>query len=143
MVVDVEVVVVHALHHVRVVVVDDDRDATDTLVWLLQMAGHEVVGCYTGQEAVEKACASSPDVMLIDLAMPGVDGNQMARQVREQGRNKQALLIAISGYADDAHRQLCMSAGFDHYLVKPVEFPVLCALLGSPKSMAAHDLSSA
>lgn len=116
----------------RVVVVDDDRDTADTLVWLLQMAGHDVVGCYAGEDAIEQACTSSPDVMLVDIAMPGVDGNQVARRVREL--NKNTLLIAVTGYADDGHRQLGMKAGFDHYLAKPVEFPALCGLLESRTS---------
>jgi two-component system CheB/CheR fusion protein len=125
-----------------VVVVDDDHDATDTLVWLLQMAGHEVLGCYAGEEAVEKVCASCPDVMLIDLAMPGVDGNQVARRVRQSAHNKNTILIAITGYGDEAHRQLGMSAGFDHYLVKPVGFPALCCLLDGRRRKTATDQSS-
>ena len=118
----------------RVVVVDDNRDATDSLVWLLQKAGHHVVGCYAGQDAIEKACACQPDVMLVDIAMPGVDGIQVARRIRQSDHNKNTLLIAITGYSDDAQRQLGLSAGFDHWLVKPVEFPVLCGLLDGQRA---------
>ncbi len=118
----------------RVVVVDDDRDTADTLVWFLQMAGHEVVGCYTGQNASVEACASRPDVMLVDMAMPVEDGNQLVRRVRQAEHTRHTLLIAITGHGDAAHRQLGMSNGFDHYLAKPVEFPALCSLLESHKS---------
>ena len=123
-----------AITSLRVVVVDDNRDATDTLVWLLQKAGHHVVGCYAGQDAIEKACACKADAMLVDLAMPGVDGIQVARRIRQSDHNKATLLIAITGYADEAHRQLGLSAGFDHYLVKPVEFHALCGLLDGQRA---------
>jgi two-component system CheB/CheR fusion protein len=109
----------------RVVVVDDDRDTTDTLVWLLQTAGHDVVGCYAGPDAVAHACANRAEVVIIDLAMPGLDGYEVARQLRQSDACKDALLIAVSGYSDDHHRRLATLVGFAHYFVKPVDYVIL------------------
>src|SRR4051794_16220009 len=113
----------------RIVVVDDSRDTTDSLTMLLQMIGHECLGCYAGDKGVEIACAFRPDVMLVDLAMPGFDGYRMARQIREHEGCKDTLLVAVTGYADESHRQLAMEAGFDHYLVKPINLAELHELL--------------
>jgi DNA-binding response OmpR family regulator len=113
----------------RIVVVDDDRDTTDMLVWLLQMAGHEVTGLYGGSDVLAKAFVSPADVMLLDLAMPDVDGYELARQIRQREDGKGLLLIAVTGLAEEADRQRALEAGFDHYLVKPVEFSILAKLL--------------
>jgi CheY-like chemotaxis protein len=121
----------------RVVVVDDDRDTIETLVWLLQMEGHEVVGCHAGQDAIEKACAHQADVVIIDLAMPEVDGYEVARQLRQRDACKDALLIAVTGYANEEHRQRAMQVGFDDYLVKPVDLAVVHKALQARKSRHA------
>ncbi len=113
----------------RIVVVDDNHDATDSLVWLLQLAGHEVVACYTGGYAIEKAGAESPDAILLDIKMPGLDGYEVARRIREQETCKDTLLVAMTGLADEAHRQQAVDAGFDHYLLKPFDLPAIHALL--------------
>jgi CheY-like chemotaxis protein len=115
----------------RIVVVDDDRDTTDVLVWLLQMAGHEVTGLYAASEVLSKGFACRPEVLLLDLAMPVTDGYELARQIRQRADGKDLLLIAITGFAGEADRQLALDAGFDHFLVKPIEFAVLAALLES------------
>ena len=117
----------------RIVVIDDDPDTTDTLVWLLQMDGHEVTGLYGGQDAVEKACAFDPDVILLDLAMPDANGYELARRIREREEGKDLLLIAVTGYAEETDRALAIEAGFDHYLVKPIEFSALSQLLDDRK----------
>jgi CheY-like chemotaxis protein len=113
----------------RIVVVDDSHDNTDSLTMLLQLRSHEVVGCYAGEEGIEVACACHPDVMLLDLAMPRLDGCQVARRIREHEGCKDTLLVAVTGFADEHHRQLAMQAGFDHYLIKPVEPSALYELL--------------
>lgn len=123
----------------RVVVVDDDIDCTDTLAMLLQTAGHEVIRSYAGKDAIEEACACQPDVMFIDLAMPKLDGYHVARQVRQHDLCKDTLLVAVTAFGDDTHRQLAMQAGFDHYFVKPVDFPVLRQVLDSRKSTRQNE----
>jgi CheY-like chemotaxis protein len=121
----------------RVVVVDDDVDWTDVLAMQLQTAGHEVIQSYGAKDAIEEACACQPDVMFIDLAMPRLDGYQVARRVRQHDSCKDTLLVAVTAFADDTHRQLAKEAGFDHYLVKPVDFPVLRQVVDSRKKHKA------
>jgi CheY-like chemotaxis protein len=113
----------------RIVVVDDYVDATDMLALLLQMQGYEVIRSYAGADAIEKACAYQVDVVLLDLAMPEVDGYEVAQQLRQRDACRDTLLIAITGYADDEHRQLAKQAGLDQYFVKPVDFAALCEAL--------------
>lgn len=106
----------------RILVVDDYVDATDTLALLLQMTGYEVLQSYEGADAIEKACAYQVDVIILDLAMPEVDGYEVAREIRQRDTCKDTLLVALTGYADDEHRHLAKQVGFDHYFVKPVDF---------------------
>jgi CheY-like chemotaxis protein len=113
----------------RVLVADDDADTADSLALLLRLWGHDVRAAYEGVEALALAFFYLPDVLLLDVAMPGLDGFRLARLVRSQPRLDGAVLVAVTGYADDAHRQMGLRAGFDHYLVKPVEPAVIVALL--------------
>jgi DNA-binding response OmpR family regulator len=117
----------------RIVLVDDDRDTADMLVWLLQMEGHAVIGCYAGLDAIEKACACRPDVVLLDLAMSHGDGYRLARQIRARDSCKDILLIAVTGCHNEADRQLAFQAGFDVYMVNPTEFSALAELLEARK----------
>jgi CheY-like chemotaxis protein len=112
----------------RVLVADDWRDAADALCILVRSWGHEVRVAYDGAAALDVASAFHPCVLLLDIAMPKVDGCQLARQLRRQPRFKDALFVAITGYADEAHRLLWEEA-FDHYLVKPSEPSALEQLL--------------
>jgi CheY-like chemotaxis protein len=105
----------------RVLVVDDDRDTVDSLSILVRLWGYDVRSAYDGAQILEIASRYQPDVMLLDVAMPKVDGLQLARHLRGQARFKDTLLTAITGYADEAHRLRCKEAGFDHYLVKPAD----------------------
>ncbi len=113
----------------RIVAIDDNADSTDTLAMVLEGAGYEVIRAYDGRDGIERVCACRPDVILLDLAMPELDGYQVARQIRARDACKGALLVAVTGYGDDMHRRLAREAGFDHYLVKPVDFMVLRELL--------------
>ncbi len=94
----------------------------------MNLWGHEARVAYSGVTALETAAGYQPDVLLLDIAMQ-MDGNQLARKLRHQASNRKLLLIAISGYADDAHRLVSAMAGFDHYLIKPVELLSLEELL--------------
>ena len=114
----------------RVLVSDDSMDVADSLAMLVRLWGHEVCVAYDGVEALRMASAYQADVVVLDVAMSGLDGFQLARELRQHPRVKDALLIAVTGYADEAHRLLGEAAGFDHYLVKPVGAIDLHALLG-------------
>jgi DNA-binding response OmpR family regulator len=113
----------------RVLVVDDDRDTADSMSLLVKAWGHDVRVAYAGAAALEAAAAYRPDVLLLDVAMPTMDGNHVARQLRRQTRFKETLLIAVTGYGDQAHCLASEGAGFDHYLVKPVDLSTLEKLL--------------
>ncbi len=113
----------------RVLVVDDERDTANSMSVLVKLWGHEVRVAYNGATALETAVGYQPDVLLLDIAMPMMDGNQLARKLRLQAHSRKPVLIAISGYTDDAHRLISAMAGFDHYLIKPVELLDLEKLL--------------
>src|SRR5262249_45044026 len=105
----------------RIIVVDDNHDNADSQTTLLKMAGHEVHVAYGGEEALRLSAAILPHVMLIDLAMPQMSGDRLAQEIRHREECKDTLLIAVTGYADEAHRQTSRHAGFNHYLVKPID----------------------
>jgi CheY-like chemotaxis protein len=113
----------------RVLVADDNRDAADSMSVLVTLWGHEVRQTYDGAAALEMAAAYRPDVLLLDISMPKMDGCQLAKQLRRQTRFTETLLVAITGWADKTHRLLGQEAGFDHFLPKPVEPSMLEGLL--------------
>jgi CheY-like chemotaxis protein len=113
----------------RVLIVDDNRDAADSLSMLVNLWEHDGRVAYDGAAALEMASVCRPDVVLLDLAMPRMDGCQVAWQLRRQSRFKRTLLIALTGYTDHVHRRLCDEAGFDHYLIKPIDLSSLETLL--------------
>jgi CheY-like chemotaxis protein len=127
---------------VRVLVVDDYQDAADSLSILVKLWGHEVRSAYDGAAALRVIAAYQPDVLLVDLAMPKMDGCRLARQLRRQTHFKDALLIAITGYADKAHRLLCEEAGFDHFFAKPIELSTLENLLLLEQDRLADTLET-
>ena len=105
----------------RVLVVDDNRDAADSLSKLVNLWGHDVRAAYDGVEALEMTLVQQPDVMLLDLAMPKMDGCQVARRLRQHTAFANTLLIAITGWTGSAHRRLCDETGFDYYFIKPID----------------------
>jgi signal transduction histidine kinase/ActR/RegA family two-component response regulator len=113
----------------RVLVVDDNKDAADTLARLLTMHGHEVAVCHDGPRAVEQAIEQRPDVVLLDLGMPVMDGLEVARRLRATPETSQVLLVAVTGWGQASDRRRTAEAGFDKHLVKPVDEATLCKLL--------------
>ena len=105
----------------RVLVVDDNRDSADSLALWLELAGHEVRTAYGGQEALDAAEAFLPAVVLLDIGMPGMNGYDVARGLREQPATRTALLVAMTGWGQDEDRCRSQEAGFDQHLVKPVD----------------------
>jgi CheY-like chemotaxis protein len=111
----------HTEKALNVVVVDDNSDAADTLRRLLQMWGHNCQVAYDGETGFRMACDYHPDCMLLDLAMPGMDGYTLARKLRMQPGLEHTRLVALTAYFDDLHVRLAYEAGFDDYLVKPMQ----------------------
>jgi CheY-like chemotaxis protein len=106
----------------RVLVVDDNRDAADSLVLLLTVWGYDAVAAYGGREALEAACALLPDCLVSDLNMPGVDGYHLAEALR----GRVGLLVAVSGCGDEPRAK---AAGFDRLLKKPADPMVIRSLV--------------
>jgi CheY-like chemotaxis protein len=104
----------------QVLVVDDNVDAASMLAMFLEMGGHSVTVCHDPLEALAKAAAQRFDVGLLDIGLPGMDGNELARRIRSGGGPHRPALIAVSGYGQAHDRDKALQAGFDHYLVKPV-----------------------
>jgi PAS domain S-box-containing protein len=109
----------------RVLVVDDNADAAESLAQLLMLKGHEVRVAYDGLSGVETARAFAPDVVLLDIGMPGLDGYAVARRLREQDGAPPMRLVALTGYGQEDDRRRALDAGFDGHLVKP---PAVSAL---------------
>jgi len=112
-----------------ILVVDDNVSSADSLSSLLETYGYQVAVAYDGKTALERAKERAPDVVLLDIGMPQMDGYEVARQLRKDPRLAGMRLIAVSGYGQDIDRQRSREAGFDHHLVKPVDINVLLELL--------------
>ncbi|HMM74837.1 MAG TPA: ATP-binding protein [Gammaproteobacteria bacterium] len=115
----------------RILVVDDNRDAADSLALLLNLSGHDVHTAHDGLEAVASAAKLPFDVILLDLGLPGLDGCEAARRIREQQGEKRPMLVAVTGWGQADDRRRTNDAGFDAHLVKPVDFAVLTKLLSA------------
>ncbi|MGK5025790.1 hybrid sensor histidine kinase/response regulator [Janthinobacterium sp. RB2R34] len=113
----------------QVMVVDDNVDAAEMLAMFLETAGHRVVIEHHALQVVKRAQALVPDVFLLDIGLPDLDGYALARQIRALPALAGAVLIAVTGYGDEQARQEASAAGFDHHFVKPIETARLIALL--------------
>jgi PAS domain S-box-containing protein len=113
----------------RVLVVDDNADAADTLALLLRLQGHDVRVAHDGPSALSQASAEPPDVALLDIGMPGMDGYELARRFRATAPLKGVLLVAVTGWGQEEDRRRTREAGFDYHLVKPVEARALEGVL--------------
>lgn len=116
----------------RVLVVDDNQDAADTMAMLLRVLGHESRVAYNGPDALAAASAEPPDAVILDIGLPGMDGYEVARRLRADDRLKHVPLIAITGYGRDVDYQLSQAAGFDAHLLKPVDAGKLGQALARP-----------
>jgi PAS domain S-box-containing protein len=113
----------------RVLVVDDHVDAAESLALVLKAQGHEVRTAHDGVSALEVARAYQPDVVLLDIGLPRMDGYEVARRLRSQTDLQDALLIAVTGYGQEEDRRQAAAAGFDAHLIKPADLAALQALL--------------
>jgi CheY-like chemotaxis protein len=114
----------------RVLVVDDDPAVVDSMAVLLQLEGHEVRAAASGEAALALARSFRPRVVLLDIGLQGMDGYQVARQLRaQQTADEKLCLVAVTGYGHEEARARSEDAGFDRHLVKPVDPEALCKLL--------------
>ncbi len=113
----------------RILVADDNRDAAQTLAMLLRLDGHDVRAVHDGAEALTIGDAFRPQLLLLDIGMPVLDGYEAARQVRERPWGKSAYLVALTGWGQESDRLRAMAAGFQHHLVKPTEPDALRAVI--------------
>jgi CheY-like chemotaxis protein len=104
-----------------ILVVDDNQDAADSLALLLRLSGHEVRTCHDGPTALRLAAEANPEVVVLDIGLPGMSGYEVARHLRQQDGPAQVLLIALTGYGQAEDERRSRAAGFDHHLTKPVD----------------------
>jgi CheY-like chemotaxis protein len=112
-------------------VVDDNTAAADTLAELLKAYGHDVQVVHDGQAALKAFETYRPDVMLIDIGMPSMDGYEVARRIRQKSQADGVTLIAVTGWGQETDFQRSREAGIDHHLTKPLDLAKLRALLAS------------
>lgn len=117
----------------RIMVVDDNVDAGAVLQMLLECVGHEVTVEHNARGALERIEVDPPQVCLLDIGLPDIDGNELARRLRARPETAGAVLIAITGYGQEQDRAQTASAGFDHHLVKPVDIDQLFAILAEER----------
>lgn len=113
----------------KVMVVDDNADAAQMLAMFVGAMGHQVIVEHSSKKALERAKAELPAVCLLDIGLPDMDGNELARRLRAQQETAKAVLVAVSGYGQEQDRNNAISAGFDYHFVKPVDSAKLASLL--------------
>jgi CheY-like chemotaxis protein len=123
----------------RVLVVDDNHDAADSLGMLLQFLGAEVIVVHDGYAALEAMKSFRPAVVLLDLGMPGMNGLEVARRMREDPQAKAMTLVALTGWGQREDRRRTSEAGFDYHLVKPADVGTLQSILSMRESSEAHS----
>ncbi|OWK39836.1 ATP-binding protein [Fimbriiglobus ruber] len=115
----------------RVLIVEDNRDAAESLQMLLEISGCEVRVAYTGPDGVAAAKAMSPDLVLCDIGLPGISGYEVARQIRAEFHGRNPVLVALTGYGGDDDRAKAKAAGFDEHFTKPVDPAALGSLIAT------------
>ena len=116
----------------RVLIVDDNEDAANSLALILELGGHKTASVYTAADALQRATAFKPDVVLLDIGLPGMDGYEVAQKMCELPGLRNIRLVAVTGYGRSDDRLRARDAGFDDHLTKPVEFAVLERTLARP-----------
>jgi CheY-like chemotaxis protein len=116
----------------RILIVDDNVDAADSLVMILRLDGHEAEAVYSAHDALERAAALKPHVALLDIGLPKMNGYELAQHLRTQPDLRDIRLIALTGYGQDDDRERTRAAGFDDHLVKPAELALLQKAISPP-----------
>jgi PAS domain S-box-containing protein len=120
-----------AQRKLRVLIADDNRDSAESLGMLLELSGHEIYLAHNGLDALAVAKANLPDVALLDIGMPGMDGYQVAAGIRREPWGAPMMLIAITGWGQEDNKRTARTAGFDHHLTKPMDSVVLESILAT------------
>ncbi|MDE1153321.1 MAG: response regulator [Micavibrio sp.] len=113
----------------RVLVVDDNVDSAKTMGWMMEMFGNQVHLAYTGPEALKEAQEFKPHLVLMDIGLPGINGYEVCQTMRRMPELEDAVIVAQTGWGEREHKEMSKEAGFDHYLVKPVEMGALKQLV--------------
>jgi PAS domain S-box-containing protein len=121
----------------RVLVVDDNRDSAESLAMMLRLSGYDVHKAYDGLAAVEVAAQLRPDVILLDIGLPSLNGYDVCRRIRQQAGSSAALIVALTGWGQDGDKRRSAEAGFDGHMVKPVNLGGLIALINTRLSTKA------
>ncbi|GAT31729.1 PAS domain S-box-containing protein [Terrimicrobium sacchariphilum] len=129
--------VVHVSQTLKILVIDDVRDIADSISSLLRSMGYDAHTAYGGDEGLAEADAFRPDVILLDIGMPGRDGHQVCREIRKQTWGGSIYIIAITGWGQESDRRLSREAGFDEHLVKPVDVSKLVDLIEQARGSRA------
>jgi CheY-like chemotaxis protein len=114
----------------RILVVDDNRDAATSLAMLLELSGNKTETAYDGLAAIDAAARFEPDVVLLDIGLPGLNGYEVARRMRLEPWGKPVKLVAVTGWGHPEDRERAIAAGFDAHLLKPVDHAAMVKLLG-------------
>jgi CheY-like chemotaxis protein len=126
----------------RILVVDDNTDSASSLATLLELSGHETRMSHDGEGAVREAEAFEPDVVLLDIGLPGMDGHEAARRIRALPGGRQILLVAVTGWGQEHDRRRSREAGFDHHVVKPLRAAALESLLSTAPRRSTERMPS-
>ena len=115
----------------RILVADDDPDSAESLAMLFQLMGHDVRAAHNGVAAVDLAETFRPDLIVLDIGMPGLDGYEVCRRIRQHSWGRDTVIAALTGWSRDEDKDRSEQAGFDHFLVKPVDPKVLENLIAA------------
>ena len=126
-----------AARRLRILIVEDIRDSAESLKTLLEALGYEAHIAYDGEAAVRAAASLRPDVILMDIGLPGLNGIDAARLIRAQNPDLRLLIVALTGWGQQADRQRSAAAGIDHHLVKPLDLAALRQILESWQQQGA------
>ncbi len=129
-------------HPLKVLIVDDNVDSAQTSLWMLDLIGHDATVAHEGAKALDIARDLRPDVVLLDIGMPGMDGYEVCRALRQMPEMEHKVLIAQTGWGQESDRQKAFAAGFDHHITKPVSLDLLTQLLADiarPKTSKTHN----
>jgi len=133
----------NALSGLRVLIVDDNKDVAESTALFLRMSGGDVHVAFDGPEALNRIPQLRPDVVLLDIGMPGMDGYQVAEQIRARNEHDRMLLIAVSGFGEDRDIAAGKASAFDRYVVKPFDPQTLTTMLCELRDRAEATAGSA
>ncbi len=117
----------------RILIVDDSQDSAMTLGWLVEMLGADYKLAHSGDEALQIAAEYIPNLVLLDIGLPGMSGYEVCKKMREMPQLADTVLVAQTGWGEEQHRRASKEAGFDHHMVKPVSLDKLQELLAGIK----------